>query len=36
MRPYRRMAVALHFGTEPVQELVEKAKIAAATIQLLD
>lgn len=36
MRPYRRMAVALRFGTEPVEQLVEKAKIAAASIQLLD
>lgn len=35
-RPYRRMAVALRFGNEPVEELVQKAKIDAATIQLMD
>ena len=35
-RPYRRMAVALRFGNEPVEELVEKAKLDAANIQLLD
>lgn len=35
-RPYRRMAVALHFGNEPVEELVKKAKLDAANIQLLD
>jgi phosphoribosylglycinamide formyltransferase 2 len=33
-RPYRRMAVALAFGTEPVAELVEKAKSHAAQIQI--
>ena len=35
-RPYRRMAVALRFGTEPVEELVQKAKLDAATIQILE
>ena len=35
-RPYRRMAVALRFGNEPVEELVQKAKTDAANIQLLD
>lgn len=35
-RPYRRMAVALRYGNEPVEELVQKAKIDAATIQLMD
>ncbi|MFM7007482.1 MAG: formate-dependent phosphoribosylglycinamide formyltransferase [Flavobacteriales bacterium] len=35
-RPYRRMAVALRFGIEPVEELVQKAKTDAANIQLLD
>ena len=33
-RPYRRMAVALAFGEESVQELVEKAKETAAKIQV--
>jgi phosphoribosylglycinamide formyltransferase 2 len=33
-RPYRRMAVALTFGTESVEELVEKAKNHASNIQL--
>jgi phosphoribosylglycinamide formyltransferase 2 len=33
-RPYRRMAVALAFGTESVEELVEKAKLTAAKIQV--
>jgi len=33
-RPYRRMAVALAFGEESVQELVEKAKKIAAKIQV--
>jgi phosphoribosylglycinamide formyltransferase 2 len=33
-RPYRRMAVALVFGTESVEELVEKAKITAAKIHI--
>jgi phosphoribosylglycinamide formyltransferase 2 len=33
-RPYRRMAVALTFGTESVEELVYKAKNHAASIQL--
>jgi phosphoribosylglycinamide formyltransferase 2 len=36
MRPYRRMAVALRFGTESVEELVQKAKVDAATIQFLE
>jgi phosphoribosylglycinamide formyltransferase 2 len=36
MRPYRRMAVALRFGTESVEELVQKAKVDAATIQILE
>ena len=31
-RPYRRMAVALTFGSEPVEELVDKAKEIAAHI----
>jgi phosphoribosylglycinamide formyltransferase 2 len=35
-RPYRRMAVALRFGTESVEELVQKAKLDAATIQILE
>ena len=33
-RPYRRMAVALAFGTENVEELVQKAKNHAANINL--
>jgi phosphoribosylglycinamide formyltransferase 2 len=33
-RPYRRMAVALAFGTESVEELVEKAKLTAAKIHI--
>jgi phosphoribosylglycinamide formyltransferase 2 len=33
-RPYRRMAVALVFGTESVEALVEKAKITAAKIHI--
>ena len=33
-RPYRRMAVALAFGTESVEDLVEKAKLTAAKIQV--
>ena len=33
-RPYRRMAVALAFGTESVQDLVEKAKLTAAKIHV--
>jgi phosphoribosylglycinamide formyltransferase 2 len=33
-RPYRRMAVALTFGTESVEDLVEKAKLTAAKIQV--
>lgn len=33
-RPYRRMAVALAFGEESVQELVEKAKKTAAKIHV--
>lgn len=33
-RPYRRMAVALTFGEESVQELVEKAKKTAAKIHV--
>jgi phosphoribosylglycinamide formyltransferase 2 len=33
-RPYRRMAVALTFGTDSVQDLVEKAKLTAAKIQI--
>ena len=33
-RPYRRMAVALAFGEESVQELVEKAKSTAAKIHV--
>jgi len=33
-RPYRRMAVALTFGTESVEVLVEKAKKIAAKIQV--
>lgn len=33
-RPYRRMAVALAFGTESVQELVEKAKLTAAKMHV--
>jgi phosphoribosylglycinamide formyltransferase 2 len=36
MRPYRRMAVTLRFGTESVEELVQKAKVDAATIQILE
>jgi phosphoribosylglycinamide formyltransferase 2 len=36
MRPYRRMAVTLRFGTESVEELVQKAKLDAATIQILE
>lgn len=34
-RPYRRMAVALAFGEESVQELVEKAKSTAAKIHVI-
>lgn len=34
-RPYRRMAVALAFGEESVQELVEKAKSIAAKIHVI-
>ena len=34
-RPYRRMAVALTFGDEPVQELVEKAKTIANHIKVI-
>jgi hypothetical protein len=30
------MAVALRFGTESVEELVQKAKLDAATIQILE
>ncbi|MGY8932387.1 MAG: formate-dependent phosphoribosylglycinamide formyltransferase [Flavobacteriales bacterium] len=33
-RPYRRMAVALAYGTDPVEVLVEKAKNVAAHINL--
>jgi len=33
-RPYRRMAVALAYGTENVEELVEKAKLVAAEISV--
>lgn len=33
-RPYRRMAVALAFGTEPVSALVDKVKNHAAQIQI--
>jgi phosphoribosylglycinamide formyltransferase 2 len=33
-RPYRRMAVALAFGTESVEYLVEKAKLTATKIQV--
>jgi phosphoribosylglycinamide formyltransferase 2 len=33
-RPYRRMAVALAFGTESVEDLVEKAKLTATKIQV--
>ena len=33
-RPYRRMAVALAYGTDPVEVLVEKAKNVAAHIKL--
>jgi phosphoribosylglycinamide formyltransferase 2 len=33
-RPYRRMAVALTYGTENVIELVEKAKVVAAKIKV--
>jgi len=33
-RPYRRMAVALAFGDEPVEELVEKAKKIASHIKV--
>ena len=33
-RPYRRMAVALCFGSDPVESLVQKAKLAAAAVQL--
>ena len=33
-RPYRRMAIALAFGDEPVQELVEKAKTIASHIKV--
>lgn len=33
-RSYRRMAVALAFGTESVEDLVEKAKLTAAKIQV--
>jgi phosphoribosylglycinamide formyltransferase 2 len=33
-RPYRRMAVALAFGDEPVEKLVEKAKEIASHIKV--
>ena len=33
-RPYRRMAVALCFGSDPVESLVQKAKLAAAAVEL--
>ena len=33
-RPYRRMAVVLAFGQEPVAEIVERAKAHAASIKL--
>jgi len=33
-RPYRRMAVAFCFGSDPVESLVQKAKLAAAAVQL--
>ena len=33
-RPFRRMAVALTFGSESVEDLVEKAKTHAANIRL--
>jgi phosphoribosylglycinamide formyltransferase 2 len=33
-RPYRRMAVALTYGSENVNELVEKAKVVAAKIKV--
>jgi phosphoribosylglycinamide formyltransferase 2 len=33
-RPYRRMAVALSYGEEDVEVLVEKAKAVAACIQV--
>ncbi|MFM6947219.1 MAG: formate-dependent phosphoribosylglycinamide formyltransferase [Flavobacteriales bacterium] len=33
-RPYRRMAVALAFGPEPVEQIVERAKLHASTIKL--
>ncbi|MFM8596519.1 MAG: formate-dependent phosphoribosylglycinamide formyltransferase [Flavobacteriales bacterium] len=33
-RPYRRMAVALAFGQEPVEQIVERAKSHASTIKL--
>lgn len=35
-RPYRRMAVTLCAGTQNVEELVRKAVLAAATIQILE
>lgn len=34
-RPYRRMGVALTYGTEPVDHLVEKAKHVASLIRVL-
>lgn len=33
-RPYRRMAVALAFGQEPVEQIVERAKLHASSIKL--
>ena len=33
-RPYRRMAVALAFGQEPIEQIVERAKLHASTIKL--
>jgi len=33
-RPYRRMAVALAYGTENTTQLVEKAKEVASKIQI--
>jgi phosphoribosylglycinamide formyltransferase 2 len=33
-RPYRRMAVALAFGQEPVEVITERAKAHAAQIKL--
>lgn len=33
-RPYRRMAVTLAFGQEPVEQIVERAKLHASSIKL--